>query len=60
METIGNGLITLANGAWLAADTLVSPLTAVLLALGAGLSWLALIECDELDRQGTKPEVGLH
>ena len=60
METLGNGIITLANGAWLAVDMVVSPITLALAALGAGLLWLALIECDELDRQGTKPEVGLH
>lgn len=60
MDTLGNGLISLANGAWLAVDMIVSPVTLAIAALVTGLTWLALIECDELDRQGTKPEVGLH
>lgn len=60
METLGNGLITLANGAWVLLDVVFSPVTFVVALLAAGLVWLALIEVDELDRQGTKPEIGIH
>lgn len=52
------GLITIVNGAWSIVDTLVHPLTFVLLILGASFAWLALLEKDELARQGTKPEIG--
>ena len=60
METIGNGLLTIVNGAWALADKVVSPVSLILILLGAGLAWFVLLEFDELDRQGTKPEVGTH
>lgn len=60
MEILGNGLVTLANGALGALLSLASPLVIAGVALAAGLIWLALIEVDELNRKGTKPEVGRH
>jgi hypothetical protein len=27
---------------------------------GASLAWLALLECDDMDRRGTKPIIGTH
>ena len=60
METLGNGITTIVNGAWTLADRVASPLTLVLLLLAAGFAWFVLLEIDELDRQGTKPEVRTH
>lgn len=60
MEILGNGLVTLANGAWVAVTSIASPITLAIIGMAVGLLWLALIETDELDRQGTKPEVGRH
>jgi len=57
-ETLAAGLITVLNGGWALVDTIVHPLTFVLLILGGSFAWLALLETDELDRQGTKPEIG--
>lgn len=60
MEILGNGLITLANGALSALLSLASPLTIAGVLMGVSLLWLALMEVEELDRQGSKPEVGRH
>ena len=60
METLGNGVITMANGALTILGMAASPVAIALVALAGGLAWMALIEVEELDRQGTKPEVGLH
>lgn len=48
-----NGLLTIVGA-------LASPLTIALAISAVSLAWLALIEIDELDRQGTKPEIGMH
>lgn len=56
-ELLAAGLVTVVNGAWTIVDTAVHPLTGVLLLLGGAFTWLALLETDELARQGTKPEV---
>lgn len=60
MESLSNGLVTLANGLMDLAGHLLSPIAFIGVFLVAGFSWLCLIELDELDRQGTKPEVGRH
>jgi hypothetical protein len=60
METLGNGLFTLANGTWEALTALASPMVLTGLVLAVSLVWLSLIEVEELDRQGTKPEVRRH
>lgn len=57
---LGDGLVVLVNGAWAALSTALSPLTAAALATVFGLIWLARLEIDELNRQGTKPDIGMH
>lgn len=60
MDILGNGLVTLANGALTALTSIADPVILVGIAMALSLLWLALVEVDELDRQGTKPEVGRH
>lgn len=58
ISALTNGVITVLNGLWSILDLIFSPLTIVILALAASFAWLALLERDELDRQGTKPDIG--
>lgn len=60
MDQIAAGLVALFNGLLNALTTLVSPIVLAAMVLAAGLVWMALVEIDELNRQGTKPDVGLH
>lgn len=60
METLGAGLITLANGVLDMSGRVLSPVVFVFALLIVSLGWLCLIELDELDRQGSKPEIGRH
>jgi hypothetical protein len=60
MEKVSSSLITLANGSVELLLGVTNPLVLVAAALGLSFTWLALIERDELDRQGTKPEIGQH
>lgn len=60
MDELASGIITLLNGIWMALTSLASPLVLAGVAMAAGLLWLALIEVDDLDRQGSKPVVERH
>jgi hypothetical protein len=60
MDTLGNGIITLANGGLELLDKVMSPVTLILVLLALGFAWFTLLEFDEVDRQGTKPEVRQH
>jgi hypothetical protein len=60
MDTLGAGLITMANGLFDLALSVAHPLVLVVAAMALSMSWLALIERDELDRLGSKPEIGQH
>jgi hypothetical protein len=60
MDKIGSSFITLANGFVELLLGVAHPLVLIVVALGLSLTWLALIERDELDRLGTKPEIGQH
>jgi hypothetical protein len=60
MDQLASGIITLLNGVWLALTSLASPLVLAAVGMVAALVWLALIEVDELDRQGAKPVVERH
>lgn len=60
METLGNGLVMLANGAWETAGALASPLTLGLIIIIGGLAWMARLELDDVDRANSKPEIGIH
>jgi hypothetical protein len=60
MDKIGSSMITLANGFVELLVAVAHPLVLITCALALSLTWLALIERDELDRLGTKPEIGQH
>lgn len=60
MDALGDGLVTMANGALTALDGVMSPLTAAVGVLIAGFAWLAVIELETLARQGTKPDISRH
>lgn len=60
MSDLANSLITLANGGYNLLVSLANPLVWVSLAMAAGFGWLALVEVDEVNRQGAKPVVGRH
>lgn len=57
MDVFANGLVTIFNGVTTIVDGLLTPVAVMAILLGCGLTWLALIELDELNRQGTKPEI---
>jgi len=57
MDALANGLVTVFNGLQTLLDGLLTPVTLMGIAIGAALVWIALIELDELNRQGTKPEI---
>lgn len=54
------GLILIANGLLKMAGSLADPLTLIGVVAAVSLWWLAGIEVEELNRQGTKPQVGRH
>ena len=60
MRIFSNSLITLTNGAFDFITRLFSPVSVILILLVISLAWMALLEMDEMNRQGTKPEVGRH
>ena len=60
MEIFTNGMYTLLNGLLTFLHDLASPVTIALVICAVSLAWLAVLECDELDRQGIKPVVGTH
>jgi hypothetical protein len=55
-----NGLVTIVNGFTDITGRVASPLTLVAVLMVLSYTWLCLIELDEVDRQGTKPEIGRH
>jgi len=57
MDVFANGLVTIFNGITTIVDGLLTPVAVMAILLACGLTWLALIELDELNRQGTKPEI---
>lgn len=60
MDILGAGLTTLINGTLELLLRVASPVTVIVVVLAVSLGWLCLIELDELDRQGSKPEIGQH
>jgi len=60
MTILSNGFFTIFNGAWSTLHDLASPVAIAVVICAASLTWLAILECDELDRQGTKPVIGRH
>lgn len=59
MESLANGLYTVINGVYSLVDAVLSPAAMLVALVAASLTWLALIELDEIDRQGRKPEIGM-
>jgi hypothetical protein len=57
MDALANGLITIVNGLRTLADGMLTPIVLMSAAIAASLVWIVLIELDELNRQGTKPEI---
>ncbi|MFM7088858.1 MAG: hypothetical protein ACKOW9_05015 [Candidatus Paceibacterota bacterium] len=60
MDVFSFGLTTILNGVITLIINLASPLVIVTVLLFISFLWLCLIELDEVDRQGTKPEVMRH
>jgi hypothetical protein len=60
MLILTNGLTAMLNGLFWAVHSLGSPVSVSVVLMALCLSWMAKLECDELDRQGTKPVVRLH
>ncbi len=60
MQILVNGFTAIANGAAATLGHLISPVALAIIASAVSLAWLARLEVDELDRQGTKPQVGKH
>jgi hypothetical protein len=60
MQILSNGMTAMFNGLFASAHSLGTPVSISIIISALCLGWLAVLECDELDRQGTKPIVGLH
>jgi hypothetical protein len=60
MTILGNGLITMANGFIAMVSGLASIESLCILLLLASLGWMAQLEVDEFNRQGTKPQIRRH
>lgn len=60
MDIFSYGLTTLLNGLLSIVLNIFSPIFIVTFTLFISFLWLCLIELEEIDRQGTKPEVGRH
>lgn len=60
MNPVTNGLVTLLNGAETTLAALASPVVLAVVVIAVSLFWLGLLELEEVNRQGAKPEVGRH
>lgn len=58
MNTLTNGIFTIINGSATLLNYALKPASLMLIICALSLMWLALIEVDEVDRQGTKPVIG--
>lgn len=58
METLANGFVTLTNGMLTLLSGVVTPVGLMTGIVAASWVWIALVELDELNRQGSKPEIG--
>jgi hypothetical protein len=60
MQALANGLFLMFNGALSSIHAVISPVTiAVVLCVGS-LTWIAVLESDELNRQAHKPTIERH
>jgi hypothetical protein len=60
MQILSDGLITMLNGVYASVSLLLSPVAMFVLVSAGSLAWLCRLEVAELDRRGSKPEVGRH
>jgi hypothetical protein len=60
MIDLGNSIVSLVNGLYSILNIIISPNVILAFILFVSLIWVFLIEIDELDRQGTRPEIGRH
>ena len=60
LSTLGTGLVLIANGGMAMLHALASWMTFALVALIGSVWWLAVLEVDDLNRRGAKPEVARH
>lgn len=60
MDAFAYGLVTLLNGFRVAVTAVANPIVLAVVLCAVALLWLALVEIDLLDRQGTKPRIGRH
>lgn len=58
-ESLASGIITVLNGLWAIVGAVLSPITIIVVLTAVSFAWLALLENDELDRQATKPQIGV-
>jgi len=58
MDALANGLVTILNGLRALGGGLLTATALMTIVIAVSLAWIALIELDELNRQGTKPEIG--
>jgi hypothetical protein len=58
MDVLANGLFTVLNGVYTMLDAALGPAFIMSALVGLSFLWIALIELDELNRQGRKPEIG--
>lgn len=57
MLTFNDGIVTFLNGIFEVVSKVVSPTGIVLILLSSSLFWFFLLEVDEMNRIGSKPDV---
>jgi hypothetical protein len=60
MNIFSYGVITMLNGMYQVIAKFFSPLSLIILVLAISICWFFLIELDEYNRSGSKPNVGRH
>lgn len=58
MENLTNSIFTIVNGLIVVVDRTFTAVGFMLVICALSLAWFALLEADEVKRQGTKPVVG--
>lgn len=58
MENLTNSIFTIVNGLTVIMDRMFTAVGFMLVVCALSLAWFALLEADEVKRQGTKPVVG--
>lgn len=60
MEALSATLVTIGNGIVAIAGDLASPFTIAVAALAASFAWMAVVDLEDLARQGNKPAAQRH